>query len=428
MNIDLSRFKFLLENEIKHLENEFLTKHIINVRVDEDEVEKINDFFSLVIKYICLGDLVNLFKVCKDLIDFNIELSIPYVMLSHELMNLQKLIIERLIIKNAKNEIYEIYKLHLSFENIIAKIYLDKYVKKLQNKNNLRISSLSDIYEKNIINYYQAHLEWLNDLAKAVEFRNNKFSPQINHTLCTFGKWLHDSGKTIIQNNSKFKSISKQHENLHLMAKQIKNYITNKDWNNHILLTYLEKCEMLSLSLGTELALIDNTLINSKASKDPLTGALNRQRLNQLYMNQLEISFATSESFVLAMCDFDYFKNINDTYGHMAGDKMLESFVTFVRKTLRNSDMIIRYGGEEFIFILPAIRAEKARIILNKIRMDFSEFSLIYEDKEISTTLSIGMIEIDSDNEFYFRNLENAISIVDKKLYEAKNGGRNRVC
>jgi diguanylate cyclase (GGDEF)-like protein len=112
----------------------------------------------------------------------------------------------------------------------------------------------------------------------------------------------------------------------------------------------------------------------------------------------------------------------------MAGDKMLESFVTFVRKTLRNSDMIIRYGGEEFIFILPAIRAEKARIILNKIRMDFSEFSLIYEDKEISTTLSIGMIEIDSDNEFYFRNLENAISIVDKKLYEAKNSGRNKVC
>ena len=429
MDIDLSKFKFFLENEIEYLEEEFLTKYIINIRkVEEDELEKINDFFSLIIKHICLGDLENTYKVCRDLIDFNIELSIPYIMLTHELMNLQKLIIERLIVKNAKDEIYELYKLYLSFENFIAQNYLDKYTKILQSKNNLRIASLTDIYEKDIINHYQAHLEWLNDLAKAVEFRNSKFFPQTNHTLCTFGKWLHDSGKTVIQNNSKFKSISKQHENLHLMAKQINNYISKKEENNHILLTYLEKCEMLSLSLGTELALIDNTLINSKASKDPLTGALNRQRLNQLYLHQLEISFATSKPFVLVMCDFDYFKNINDTYGHVAGDKMLENFVTFMKKNLRNSDMIIRYGGEEFVFILPAISEEKARIILNKIRIDFSEFILIYEDKKISTTLSMGILEIDPEDESYFRNFENAISIVDKKLYEAKNSGRNRVC
>ena len=186
---------------------------------------------------------------------------------------------------------------------------------------------------------------------------------------------------------------------------------------------------MLSLSLGTELALIDNTLINSKASKDPLTGALNRQRLNQLYINQLEISFATSEPFILVMCDFDYFKNINDTYGHLAGDKMLKSFVNLVKKSLRNSDMIIRYGGEEFVFILPAIKTEKARLLLNKIRVDFSEFFIIHEENKISTTLSMGMLEIDPDNEeSYLTNFENAISIVDKKLYEAKNSGRNKVC
>lgn len=430
MDIDLSKFRFLLEDEIDFLTEEFLIKYIINIRrVDENEVEKINNFFSSIIKYICLGDLARAYKVCRDLIDFNIELSIPYVMLTHELMNLQKLIIQRLINKNAKDEIYQLYKLHLLFEDSIAKIYLDKYTKTLQSKNRLRIASLSDIYEKNIIGYYQAHLEWLNDLAKAVEFRNSKFFPQTNHTLCTFGKWLLDFGKTTIQNNSKFKSISKQHQNLHLMAKQIKNYIAKKEDNNHILLTCLEKCEMLSLSLGTELALIDNTLINSEASKDPLTGALNRQRLTQLYLNQLEISFATSEPFVLVMCDFDYFKNINDTYGHLAGDKMLENFVTFVKKSLRNSDMVIRYGGEEFVFILPAIKTQKALSILNKIRVDFSKFVLVHENKEISTTLSMGMIEIDPEScETYFKNFENAISIVDKKLYEAKNSGRNRVC
>ncbi|MDZ7820290.1 MAG: diguanylate cyclase [Aliarcobacter sp.] len=431
MDINISNFKFFLEDEIDSLTKEFLSKYIINIRkVEGSELEKINNFLSSIIKYICTGDLQNTYKTCKNLIDFNIELSIPYIMLSHELMNLQKLIIQRLLNKNAKDEIYQLYKLHLIFEDIIAKIYLDKYAKNLQNKNIARMASIGDIYEKNVIIYYHAHLEWLNDLAKSIEFRNNKFSPQLNHNLCTFGKWLNSSGKTIIQNNSKFDIICKQHENLHLMAKQIKSYINKTTENNHIILTYLEKCEMLSLSLGTELALIDNTLINSNASKDPLTGALNRQKLTQLYLNQLEISVATSEPFVLAMCDFDYFKNINDTYGHLAGDKMLEKFVPIVKQSLRNSDMIIRYGGEEFIFILPAIKEEKARELLNKVREDFSKSILDFEEEKISTTLSIGMFEINPDicGISYFRNFENAISIVDKKLYEAKDNGRNMVC
>ncbi len=430
-DINISNFKFFLEDEIDSLTEEFLSKYIINIRkVEGSELEKINDFLSSIIKYICTGDLENTYKTCKNLIDFNIELSIPYIMLSHELMNLQKLIIQRLLNKNAKDEIYQLYKLHLIFEDIIAKIYLDKYAKNLQNKNNARMASIGDIYEKNVITYYHAHLEWLNDLAKSIEFRNNKFFPQTNHNLCTFGKWLNTSAKTIIQNNSKFNSICKQHENLHLMAKQIKSYINKRSENNHIILTYLEKCEMLSLSLGTELALIDNTLINSNASKDPLTGALNRQKLTQLYLNQLEISMATSEPFVLVMCDFDYFKNINDTHGHLAGDKMLEQFVPIAKQSLRNSDMIIRYGGEEFILILPAIKEEKARELLNKIREDFSKFILNFEGKKISTTLSMGMFEINSEicGISYFRNFENAISIVDKKLYEAKDSGRNRVC
>ncbi len=430
MDINISNFRLFLEDEIDYLTEEFLSKYIINIRtVEEKELEKIKDFFSSIIKSICLGNLQSAYKTCKSLIAYNIELSIPYVMLTHELMNLQKLVIERLINKNAKDEIYQLYRLHLIFEDIIAKIYLDKYTKTLQSKNIVRIASLSDIYEKNVITYYQAHLEWLNELAKTVELRSNKFFPQTDSTLCTFGKWLINSGKTVIQNNSKYNSILKLHENLHLMAKEIKNYIGKGEENNHILLTYLEKCEMLSLSLGTELALIDNTLINSKASKDPLTGALNRQKLEHLYINQMEISIATSEPFVLAMCDFDYFKDINDNYGHIAGDKMLEKFVPIAKKSLRSSDMIIRYGGEEFILILPAIKELKGKMILNKIREDFSKFVLDYNENKISTTLSIGMIEINFENcENYFKNFENAISVVDKKLYEAKNSGRNRVC
>lgn len=430
MKIDISNFQKYLNSEAEEISLEFFQKYIINIkRIDDEETEEIKNFFSLIIEYICKSDMENASLVCENLINYNIELSVPYVILTHELINLKRLIMERLLHKNAKEELYTLHQLHLFFEDMIAKKYLDKYVIDLQNKNSLRISSLSDIYEQNVILYYKAHLEWLNYLSKSIALRDNKFFPETNHNLCTFGKWLLDSGKIIIQNNSKYKNICKLHENLHYIAKQIENYLLQKGTNNHLLLTYLEKCEMLSLSLGTELALIDNTLINSEASKDPLTGALNRQKLNQLYNNQLEISFATSESFVLCMCDFDYFKNINDTYGHLAGDKMLESFVPIAKKSLRNSDMIIRYGGEEFILILPAIKEKKAREILNKIREDFSNFILDFENYKISTTLSMGIFEINPEicDKSYLKDFENAISIVDKKLYEAKNSGRNRV-
>ena len=431
MKVDISNFKKYLADDIESITEEFLEKYIINLRkIEGDELEKIKYFFSLIIKYICTSDLKNAFVQSKKLINFNIELSVPYIMLSHELINLKTVILYKLLYKNANEELNNLYELHSVFENIVAKIYLNKYTKDLQKRNILRVSSLSDVYEQNVILYYKAHLKWLSDLAISISLRDNEYFPEINHNMCAFGKWLAESGKSIIQNNSKYKNISKLHENLHYIAKQIENYILKEGTNNHILLTYLEKCEMLSLSLGTELALIDNALINSEASKDPLTGALNRQKLSQLYKNQLEISFAISESFVLAMCDFDYFKNINDTYGHLAGDKFLENFVPIAKKTLRNSDIIIRYGGEEFILILPAIKEIKAREILNKIRENFEQFVLNFEKNKISTTLSIGMFEINPNSceNGFLKDIENAISIVDKKLYEAKNSGRNKVC
>ena len=428
--VDISNFSKYLEDETDFIIDEFLNKYIINIRkIEEEEIEEIKHLFTSIIEAICKSDFEVSIEVCKKLIDYNINLSIPYVMLTHELINLKRLIMERLLYKDAKDEIYHLYNLNMLFEDMIANVYLDKYIKDLQKRNSFRISSLNDIYEKNIIIYYKAHLEWLNDLTKDIERIDNRFFPEINHNLCTFGKWLVESGKKIIQNNSKYKNISKLHENLHYLADRIKSYLLRAEQNHHILLTYLERCEMLSLSLGTEIALIDNTLINSEASKDPLTGALNRQKLNQLYFNQLEIAFATSETFVLAMCDLDNFKKINDNYGHVAGDEVLKNFVKISKKILRSSDMLIRYGGEEFIFILPAIKLEKAKIILNEIKDKFASFVLDFEDNKISTTLSFGTIELNPEaDESYLKNFEGVVSLVDKKLYEAKNSGKNRVC
>lgn len=422
------RLKKSLHDKCESIKIEFLDKYVINTRsMDFDQINKVKDTFTLFIQSICEGQIEKSFSTVRSLAQLNIDLGVPYVILVHEFMQLQKVIMGY-VLNNDGDKLFELHQFYLKIEDIIAQVYLEEYTEQLLSKNNRRIANLSDIYEKNIVQHYKAHLRWLSKLAKNVQNRDQEVSVQLDPCMCQFGKWLNSDGKNIIQNNSKYFEIDIQHKNLHTIANNIQNYLQKDEQEYHVLLTYLEKCEMISLSLGTELALLDNTLINSQASKDPLTGALNRQKLGQLYINQLEISFATSQSFVLAICDLDYFKSINDTYGHLAGDMVLKSFVDLAKKHLRGSDLIIRYGGEEFVLILPAVKYDVGNKILNRFREAFSLLKVQYDENIISTTVSIGMMEVSAENSFEeLECIEDAIEIVDKKLYKAKELGRDMV-
>lgn len=413
------------KDEIKSL---FLDNYFVKARdFYTNEISAIENNFSKLVDCVIDHETDICLEVCEEITKDSIKIGLPYVVLVHEFIQFHKIIVGFVLGNYEKDEMQRVYQLQLKFEDIIAKLYLESYTIGLLAKNNLRINSLKDIYEKNIVQYYKSHLEWLCDLVKTVQNKENDF-PQINHNLCTFGKWLANDGKNIIQNNSKYKEIEKQHQNLHLMASKIKTYLEKDEIENHIILTYLEKAEMISLSLGTELALIDNTLINSTASKDPLTGALSRQKLTQLYSNQHEISIATAQPFVIAISDLDNFKKVNDTYGHIAGDKVLKGFVDVAKKHMRNSDMVIRYGGEEFIFIFPAVTYEIGRKILEKIRVAFESLEVEFEGHSIQTTVSIGMMELNStDQNLNIKDLEDAVSMIDKKLYHAKNQGKNKI-
>ncbi|WP_229855200.1 sensor domain-containing diguanylate cyclase [Candidatus Sulfurimonas marisnigri] len=240
-----------------------------------------------------------------------------------------------------------------------------------------------------------------NKLANSIKDKKSKNFPELDEEKCDFGKWLINDAKKMIN---------------HLKRDE-----------SHVLLTYLEKCEFISLSIGTELALIDNMLINKQISKDSLTGAVSRRGLKSIFMNQYELSLATNNSFVLAMCDLDNFKKINDTFGHVAGDKVLKHFVDIVKKHIRNSDIIIRYGGEEFTIILPAIDKTNGFKVLEKIRKDFKKNVLKFNGKSIETTVSMGLIEVHPESYYKKHFLDEYIMIADQKLYYAKNSGRNKI-
>ena len=129
------------------------------------------------------------------------------------------------------------------------------------------------------------------------------------------------------------------------------------------------------------------------------------------------------ETLSILMIDIDFFKNINDTYGHAAGDIVLEEVAKIIKSCTRNADTAARYGGEEFVVMLNNTSASAAMAVAERIRKSVEEKSIMYDGKKINVTISIGVSSYNFD-------LESAKSIVeraDKALYESKQNGRNRV-
>jgi diguanylate cyclase (GGDEF)-like protein len=160
-----------------------------------------------------------------------------------------------------------------------------------------------------------------------------------------------------------------------------------------------------------------------KAYIDALTGAFNRRFLEEYGKILFEKSKLTKTSFVLLMCDLDNFKKANDTFGHDFGDFVLQETIRIVKNNLRENDIVIRYGGEEFVFILQNITIKNGYKIAEKILQSIANHHFKIGEKEAKTTISIGISEIHKND----KNLSDIIKRADKKLYVAKKNGKNRI-
>ncbi|MFT5660216.1 MAG: diguanylate cyclase [Sulfurimonas sp.] len=423
MLYDFSSF-FYGENNI--LLDDFFDKYTTHLNDERNSVSVLTGHYKNILNTLAEPfEEENILTLFEELAKHEVLLGHPYVIMSNEMHNFKAILISKMAEKEQTNDIIRLIFLFKKINNSIAHIYLHSYIKQLLSINMIRINSISDLIDRHLIKHYEAHLQWLTQLASSIQSEDSTIIPELNESQCTFGKWLISEGKNIIHNNSKYHAICVMHDNLHLFGKKIQAYIGKEEY--HILITYLEKCELLSLSIGTELALADNILMNTKITKDALTGAMNRHGLKSVFESQYEISLATNNTFVLAMCDLDFFKNLNDKYGHVAGDEMLRLFVNIVIQYTRNSDVVIRYGGEEFIILLPAMNKAKGYEVLEKIRRKFEESSQIFNNQEVKATVSIGLLEIKPEKYYNQKFLNEYINIADQKLYMAKESGRNRV-
>ncbi len=157
---------------------------------------------------------------------------------------------------------------------------------------------------------------------------------------------------------------------------------------------------------------------------DPLIGIYNRKFIEEKLPLRIKNALDNSIPLSLAMCDIDFFKKINDRYGHQVGDKVLRFLGNFLKMRLRGSDIIARYGGEEFLILLENAPKQRAYKIMERLRRLLAKEKLqIDNEKDIQITISIGISTLGEDGETIDELIENA----DKALYEAKSKGRNRV-
>jgi diguanylate cyclase (GGDEF)-like protein len=159
------------------------------------------------------------------------------------------------------------------------------------------------------------------------------------------------------------------------------------------------------------------------ATTDGLTGVLNRRYFFERGENELQRAIRYGHPLSMLIFDIDHFKQVNDGFGHQAGDEVLCQLADITVNTIRSTDLLGRYGGEEFILMLPEAGFDSAWRVAERLRQKIETHNFKYDQEKIKITISVGLSSLESPD----TDLEDLISRADRSLYAAKDAGRNRV-
>lgn len=159
------------------------------------------------------------------------------------------------------------------------------------------------------------------------------------------------------------------------------------------------------------------------ASRDALTGAFNRRRLEEEAVLQWARHLRTGDTLAIMLLDIDHFKSINDYYGHQTGDEVLARLVAVAQATIRADDYFARYGGDEFCILLPSTTEQEALVLAERLRESYAATSIEFGGKILKSTISIGV----ADSTDAGQTFSALVAAADRALYRAKQDTRNRV-
>jgi diguanylate cyclase (GGDEF)-like protein len=182
---------------------------------------------------------------------------------------------------------------------------------------------------------------------------------------------------------------------------------------------------VMKLELLSEIDIEQRMSLYNRANVDLLTGAYNRHYFQENAKQELSLSKREKTSMKIVMMDIDHFKKINDKYGHLAGDYILREVANIIRKSIRDYDLLCRYGGEEFILLLRgAVTIGGTEKLCDRIRMQIEGRNFEYRGLSIKLTISIGACFQEDTKDM---TLEDIILKADKALYQSKKHGRNKI-
>jgi len=201
--------------------------------------------------------------------------------------------------------------------------------------------------------------------------------------------------------------------------------ITFKEWQSQS----FERVEQLAVTLAEKvgMALMNIRLretLRMQSLRDALTGLFNRRYLDETLERELHRALRAKQTICVVMIDIDHFKKYNDTYGHDAGDALLQLFGKFLQEHVRGSDIACRYGGEEFVVVMPDTALDDSRKRAEQLRVGLKNLTLVYQGKQLEgITVSVG-IAVFPEHGLTLRSL---LKAADVALYSAKNQGRDCV-
>jgi diguanylate cyclase (GGDEF)-like protein len=163
--------------------------------------------------------------------------------------------------------------------------------------------------------------------------------------------------------------------------------------------------------------------LSRQATHDPLTGLFNRRYLDQILYGEIAHAMHSDSMVGILMVDVDHFKQINDKYGHKAGDLMLQKLGELMKNCVRAADIVCRYGGEEFVIVMPGVSEKTVGECAEEIRSRFEKLCVLYQNQDIHATISLGV----AIYPLHGSTVDEVFVNADRAMYQAKQKGRNQI-
>ncbi|OHC74470.1 MAG: hypothetical protein A3G18_11295 [Rhodospirillales bacterium RIFCSPLOWO2_12_FULL_58_28] len=268
------------------------------------------------------------------------------------------------------------------------------------------------------------HISWLADWHRVLVCREAPSPKDLAydpHHLCRFGSWYVKNQHMGLVNQPALRNLAKLHRDMHDRAKELMESARGGEPPPR---SGYDAFMDLAKNFIARSRRLENAFAQASSDLDPLTGLNNRQAMNRDLDREHERLGRSGRPSCIAIGDIDFFKKVNDTYGHAAGDRVLTSAADCFLTHLRPYDSLYRYGGEEFLFCLPDTGMAMALTVLDRLRVELAARVILPESgEELKVTCSFGVAEMSSG-----AAVKHTIERADQALYCAKDQGRNRVC